>query len=126
MKIISFEVSGLLGAEQPLSISLNSDLNILTGKNGSGKTSILKLMWYMISGNILLALREIPFQRATLITDTYECVLIKLGIATCKVELTPVGGAKAIFEDREDEDGDTVINAEDLANPQLMEHGVSV
>jgi hypothetical protein len=27
------------------------DLNILTGKNGCGKTTILKLMWYFVSSN---------------------------------------------------------------------------
>ncbi|GAH61246.1 unnamed protein product [marine sediment metagenome] len=30
----------------------NSDINILTGINGSGKTTILKLIWYILSGNI--------------------------------------------------------------------------
>lgn len=28
------------------------DINILTGKNGCGKTTLMKLMWYMVSGNI--------------------------------------------------------------------------
>lgn len=37
-----------------ISVSLNfhPDLNIITGKNGSGKTTILKLLWYLISGNL--------------------------------------------------------------------------
>ncbi len=30
----------------------NEDINIVTGQNGSGKTTILKLLWYLVSGNI--------------------------------------------------------------------------
>jgi hypothetical protein len=83
-------------------------------------------MWYIMSGNIILALHEIPFQRATLITDAYECVLTRLSRITCKVEFTPVGGSKEIFEDQKDEEDNTFINAEDEANPRLTEQGSSV
>ncbi|MEM6685751.1 MAG: AAA family ATPase, partial [Bacteroidota bacterium] len=31
--------------------NFNEDLNILTGKNGCGKTTLLKLIWYVASGN---------------------------------------------------------------------------
>ncbi|MGA7790005.1 MAG: AAA family ATPase [Xanthobacteraceae bacterium] len=124
MKILSFEVVDLLGIQRVFRTTFNADLNIFTGRNGSGKTSVLKLMWYIMSGNILLALNEIPFQRATLTTDAYECVLIKLSRNTCKVEFTVVGGTKQIFEDQSDEDA--FANAEDEANPRLTEQGSSV
>lgn len=32
--------------------NFKKDINILTGKNGCGKTTLMKLMWYMVSGNI--------------------------------------------------------------------------
>lgn len=44
------------------------EFNILIGSNGVGKTTLLKLMWYMISGNLRQALKEIPFEEVVLIT----------------------------------------------------------
>lgn len=126
MKIISFQVVGLLGREESFEATLHPDLNILTGRNGAGKTSILKLLWYIMSGNILLALQEVNFQRATLKTDAYECVLIRMGRMTCKVEFTPIGGEKLFFEDSRDDEGQVYDNAEDEANPRLIEQGSSV
>lgn len=126
MRILSFEVLGLLGRESKIGGPLSSDLNILTGRNGAGKTSLLKLLWYIISGNILEALREVPFQKATIVTDEYECSVIRLGQHTCKVELTRPDGPTIVFEDHYDDDGDPFMNAEDQANTQLMEMGGSV
>ncbi|MDC4606714.1 AAA family ATPase, partial [Acinetobacter baumannii] len=50
MKIKSFTVEGLHGNHDPISLEFHDDLNILSGRNGAGKTTILKLMWYLISG----------------------------------------------------------------------------
>ncbi len=44
----------------------NEDLNIFTGPNGSGKTTILKLLWYFISGHLAQILAEIPFHSITI------------------------------------------------------------
>nr|WP_081731499.1 AAA family ATPase [Mesorhizobium sp. L103C131B0] len=99
------------------------DSNILTGRNGAGKTTILKLMWYIMSGNILIALNEIQFQKATLKTDEYECVLYKLGRVTCKIELT-IGGITTLYEDRGDDED--FRNAEDDVNEILVQHGSSI
>lgn len=125
MKIEGFEVIGLLDRGQKLSAPFHEDINILTGRNGAGKTSTLKLLWYIISGNILLALREVPFQRATVITDKYKCTVFRLSSSTCKVEIEMDGDLR-VFEDVEDGDGDTILNAEDLANDVLKEIGSSV
>lgn len=71
MKIKSFTVDGLLGSHDAICLDFNEDLNIFTGRNGSGKTTILKLMWYLISGNFDKAVAEINFKSATLKTDIY-------------------------------------------------------
>ena len=42
----------------------------MTGKNGSGKTTVLKLLWYAISGNLERVLAEIQFESFELETDT--------------------------------------------------------
>ncbi len=49
----------------------NEDLNIITGKNGSGKTTLLKLLWYLISGNLERIVPDIPFQMASIETDSF-------------------------------------------------------
>ena len=124
MKLTSYEIDGLFGATKRVAASLHDDLNILTGRNGAGKTTILKLIWYIISGNILLALREIPFKRARIVTDLYDCTVLKISNATCKVDLV-IDGKHHTFED--DVDDDVVFeNAEDMANPLLIESGSSV
>lgn len=71
MKIKKFEVTGLHGNENTFVLDFNDDLNILSGRNGAGKTTILKLMWYLISGNFDKAVAEIKFTTAHLYTDHY-------------------------------------------------------
>lgn len=125
MKIISFEVVGLFGRVQPISLDFNSDMNILTGRNGAGKTSIMKLIWYILSGNIEFALIEINFSKAVLVTDLYTCTVLKISRNTCKVEFS-TGGNTFLYEDLVDGDGDVFRNAEDEANSTLMDFGSSV
>lgn len=72
MKIKSFTVEGLHGNHDPISLEFHDDLNILSGRNGAGKTTILKLMWYLISGNFDKAVAEINFKSAKLKTDIYN------------------------------------------------------
>ena len=125
MKINSFEVIGLFGKHPSIQLQFNSDMNILTGRNGAGKTSVMKLMWYIISGNIEFALSEINFSKAILVTDEYTCIVTKFNRNTCKVELT-IDGNTIIFEDRIDADGDVFQNAEEEANLDLLGIGSSV
>jgi len=51
-------------------LEFNEDLNIITGKNGSGKTTVLKLLWYLISGNLERVIFEIPFQQVLVKGDS--------------------------------------------------------
>ncbi len=52
-------------------LEFKEDLNIITGKNGSGKTTILKLLWYLISGNLELLVTEIPFRTVSITADSF-------------------------------------------------------
>ncbi len=125
MKIKSFEIIGLLGREAPLKVKFNDDMNIITGRNGSGKTSALKLLWFILSGNIYIALREVSFKKATLETTDYECTIYRESQNTCRIDWK-TGDQRKVFEDHFDDDGDIIQNAEDQANELLMNFGSSV
>jgi len=71
-----FEVKDLFG-KYSFNLSFRPDLNVITGKNGSGKTTILKLIWYMLSSNLERTIPEVDFQYASLATDTFEITLSK-------------------------------------------------
>jgi predicted ATPase len=54
-------------------LSFNEDINVLTGKNGTGKTTILKLIWYLISGNIdRMMTEEAIFDQIAIETNTFS------------------------------------------------------
>ena len=73
----SLEIKGLNGKIDHV-IEFNPDITILTGPNGSGKTNILKLIWYLFSPNVERAYEEIDFESATLTTDLFKLTLNKL------------------------------------------------
>jgi predicted ATPase len=79
----------------------------------------------MMSGNILEALREVPFEKATLITSEYSCTIQKIDILTCRVELS-ISGKSSVYEDVHDEEGDVIHNAEDLVSEQITPIGSSI
>jgi hypothetical protein len=106
MKIKSIEISGLFGRKETMLYEFNNDLNILTGRNGSGKTTILKLVWSIISGNISLAIKEINFSSCTLKTDNYECSIKKTSKNIFKVVIKPNDDKKSIFKYNVDENED--------------------
>ena len=74
MKIVSIEVRGLSNKINA-KYQFNEDLNIITGINGTGKTTLIKLIWYLISGNIERIAPEINYQYIHLVTDSYEIEL---------------------------------------------------
>ncbi|MEJ2046394.1 MAG: ATP-binding protein [Reinekea sp.] len=77
MKIFKLVIAGLNDREQEIDIDFNDDINIITGRNGSGKTTILKLIWYCISANIERAIREIEFKKAVIETSVYTLTIEK-------------------------------------------------
>lgn len=125
MKVRSCEIVGLFDRDGKISCNFNDDINILTGRNGAGKTTILKLVWYIVSGNILFAINEVSFKKLTVVTDEYECIVYRLARNICKIELT-IDGTQYLYEDWA-EDGDLgFVNAEDHVNPLLIQKGSSV
>jgi ABC-type lipoprotein export system ATPase subunit len=58
-------------------MEFNDDINIITGINGSGKTSILKIIWLLISGNIDRVIMQMDFHSIKLITSEYFIEIIK-------------------------------------------------
>lgn len=71
MKINSIKVKKLnrrLSGE----IFFNKSINILTGENGSGKTTILKACWYIYSGNIKKIFQEIEFEEIEFDSDRFK------------------------------------------------------
>lgn len=105
MKIKSIEVEGLLGRSGKLRADFHNDLNIITGRNGAGKTTFLKLCWYIISGSVSQALSEISFNTVEVVTDKYRLSLIKLNANTCKAEFTRPDGDVIFLEDEFESDG---------------------
>lgn len=53
----------------------HEDLNIFTGPNGSCKTTLLKLIWYLISGHLQEILIEIPFHTVSIQTDLFDLTM---------------------------------------------------
>ena len=80
-----FIVSGLHG-NKDIEIDFEPDLTVITGENGCGKTTALKLMWYLLSPNIERAYREIDFSEAFLQTDLFS---ISFSKEKCHVVFNP-------------------------------------
>lgn len=125
MKIVSMEVEGLFGRSHTISGTFNSDINILTGRNGAGKTSILKLLWYIVSGNVEIALREVNFRKCVLVTESYSLTVNKINRGSARYEMTIGDGNPQIFED-EGDDETVWLDANDVVNEKLKEYGRSV
>lgn len=69
--IRSLEVKGLNNRLSD-KFKFHEDLNIFTGANGSCKTTLLKLIWYFISGNLQQIVLEIPFHTISIQTDFFD------------------------------------------------------
>lgn len=124
MKIRRFDVQWAAGRGSALtSAEINSDLTIFTGRNGSGKTTVLKLLWYVISGNVEHAVREVPFTALSLETDLYK---IQLRMRTGAIdELTFEKEGETTVYSPFDDDGD-YVDLESVANELVKDEGASV
>lgn len=126
MKIKYVEIDSLFGREGSIILNFHDDINVLTGKNGAGKTNILKLIWYIISGNIDKAIEEINFRSCLIITDKYEIRVNLLSRNFCNVYFTSEETGSVQFVDYEDEDDNYTVSAEHEANQHIKNLGSSV
>ncbi len=126
MKIKSFIIVGLFGRKDTIHMDFNDDINIITGRNGSGKTTVLKLLWFILSGNISLALKEIIFKKVTLVTTEYEFIIGRTALRTCRIEWTPTGGDLHTFTSSINEHGDIIGKDKQREFSSVFESGLSV
>lgn len=75
-------VNGLNGNNTSIEMSFNEDINLFTGKNGCGKTTILKILWYIQSGHIENLLTEVVFKSIQCtftdgLDESYDIVISK-------------------------------------------------
>lgn len=126
MKVKKFEVHGLFNKNSIVDLDFNDDINIITGRNGAGKTTVMKLMWYLMSGNIEIAIREINFHKVFLETDLYALQVVKINRVTCRVEFGRDIESMETYEDEIGSSGELESSAEDIPNQLLLELGGSV
>ena len=62
--IVSFEVDGLAGRRDSYRVDLDPDANIFFGKNGTGKTTLLKILYAALRNETRL-IKDAPFESAT-------------------------------------------------------------
>ncbi len=70
-KVLSCQVSGLAGRSDTVSHRLDPQTNVFFGPNGTGKTSLLKLIASAVRDDINL-IRRVPFTAATIVFETGE------------------------------------------------------
>ncbi len=71
------KIDGLNGNKSPLEFKFNDDLNLFTGLNGCGKTTILKILWFVNSGKYTNLLQGVNFKSLKLETDKYYVIIAK-------------------------------------------------
>ncbi len=134
MLLKSISVTGLFGRRNNKQYKFNDDLSIITGRNGSGKTTIIKLTWFILSGNIKSALEEIDFQSVVVETNKYKCEIERKGRNSCRISLFSNSGEVLFQHDDEDDDedddddefGSGNNSAADRANAYLQKIGGSI
>lgn len=70
--INNLQISGLNGSDRSLEFNFNNDLNLFTGLNGCGKTTLLKILWFVNSGHFMHLLQEVVFRTLSVRTDKFE------------------------------------------------------
>jgi predicted ATP-binding protein involved in virulence len=69
--IKSFQIAGLAGRRDVVTKTLNHDVNVFFGPNGSGKTSLLRILHSALLQNADL-LREVPFRSSEIALHSYS------------------------------------------------------
>lgn len=77
-RVLSFEIDGLAGRPATVRHALNSNVNVFWGPNGSGKTSMLRILHSALD-NDATQLVTVPFEaaRVTIYSADYDAVIIR-------------------------------------------------
>jgi predicted ATP-binding protein involved in virulence len=98
-----------LNKKTDLELKFEPDLNLLTGKNGSSKTTILKLIWFLNAGRVASLVQEIVFEYAELTTSNFK-IAVKIDDNNDKIFIT--------FND----DNPWSLNKQDLRDIEFRMH----
>jgi predicted ATPase len=126
MKIKNFSVSGL-NKRLKFDFDFHDDFNIFTGINGSGKTTALKLAWYIISGATVRVRNEIEFKTCALTTDTFRVEMERIGKRDISYSFESfIGREKKVSTSFDagydlDSDGDVLSDGEDALRDLIRE-----
>ncbi len=94
MWVSRIEISRLAGSEEDVKYDLNSGVNIFFGDNGSGKTSLLKIL-HAAASNTTTDLTEVPFESAKVTINYFDVFRLERSIWNSafnqKIE-APTGG----------------------------------
>ncbi len=125
MKIKQFSVKGL-NKKADFEFNFHDDINIFTGTNGSGKTTALKLAWYLISGNCVRIRQEVSFSYCSLVTDIFEVRLERLkGDISFHFETQSFSDSGLFSETSFDEEGDPESDGEDRLSDLIRNFSTS-
>ncbi|RPH49072.1 MAG: ATP-binding protein [Desulfobacteraceae bacterium] len=79
MWVSKIEISGLAGSEKDIIYDLDTDVNIFFGANGSGKTSLLKIL-NAAATNTTVNIVDVPFRSAKVIIQYYDNFVLERSI----------------------------------------------
>lgn len=76
--LVAATIHGLAGRKKPVALKLDRHLNVVYGLNGSGKTSLLKILHSAMSGDASI-LESVPFTSATveIFSKSYDKVFTR-------------------------------------------------
>jgi len=94
--ILEFKITDLAGRKDVYKHKLNRDLNVFYGLNGSGKTSLLRILDSAMSGDVDI-LRIVPFESAevTIRSIHYQREFVRT-ISKCEIMGEPLVGKRGI------------------------------
>jgi predicted ATPase len=84
--VTELKVEGLAGRTESLSVKLDRHINVFFGLNGSGKTSLLKILHSAMTGDATI-LENVPFSRAQV--KIYSITYDKIFTRNCAKEALP-------------------------------------